>query len=135
MFKNVFHSDHGVDLNWLCEKLGAREGFYIEVVELDPELPAVDCGLYGPSEGDAPVDETEVSYVIRGKRNCASRVVNRPPRPARFVVAIGLGDTLFTAYGSIKGHVASREPGDTSIDSWEDVVAARKFWATHALCA
>jgi hypothetical protein len=60
-------------------------------------------------------------------------------REGRFVIAIGIGSDeglrLFTAYGSVRGVVAEREPGDTSLDSWELVLASRAFWAEHALAA
>jgi hypothetical protein len=37
---------------------------------------------------------------------------------------------LFTAYG---GPAAPREPGDSSIASWEELTQSRRFWAQHAL--
>jgi hypothetical protein len=63
--------------------------------------------------------------------------VDKPSRDGRFMVVIGEVEnttiTVYTAYGSVKGVVASREPGDLNLDSWEAVVEARQFWAVHAL--
>jgi hypothetical protein len=138
---NILHNDHGLTstiTDFLASELGSEAGFFIRVLAL-PEGETLPAGLYGPAEGDSPVDETEVSYVLRGGRPCASRVVNRPSRAGSFVVCIGIADaegiTLFTAYGSVRGVVAPREPGDQSLDSWELVQESRSFWAQHALTA
>jgi hypothetical protein len=151
--KNIawFHADHSLLQSHkdLVEKAALGEhtdkvvtkleagAFFIKVLELPPTLGDVVCGLYGPTEGDEAVPESDVKYECRNGRPCASRLVDRPMRPARFVVFMGLNLPtelkLFTAYGSLKGSVAEREPGDTTIDSWELVQASRLFWETHAL--
>ena len=41
--------------------------------------------------------------------------------------------TIYTAYGSVKGVIAEREPGDPFIATMEEITAAREFWAVHAL--
>ncbi len=139
----VLHRDHGLTVDHLDHlevALGGREdGFFIDVLPIPSELPALPAALYGPREGDAPVVEEEVHYQTRGNRPTTSRLVARPERQGRFVVVIGIravGDTtLFTAYGSVKGVVAEREWGDPSLDSWEAIQEARKFWLEegHAL--
>lgn len=138
----IFHADHGVtDAHWafITPNLPSEDGFFIKVVELSSALGDISCGLYGPSEGDKPVPESEVHYACRNGRSCASRLTDKPVRPARWVVVIGIRDagelTIFTAYGSRKGCVAEQEPGDTSLPSWDEVQAAREFWKTHALSA
>ena len=137
----ILHNDHGLNASvtsFLASELSSEAGFFIRVLPL-PEGETLPAGLYGPAEDDLPVEETEVSYVLRGGRHCASRVVSRPYRDGSFVICIGIasaeGITLFTAYGSVRGVVAPREPGDQSIDSWEGLQESRAFWAQHALCA
>jgi hypothetical protein len=150
------HVDHGLsdhDLEWLKDKYRDAESFFIETCTLPGDdgwccqLPGgppfgpsgsgtrLPCGLHGPAAGDLPVLESDVHYRVRGNRKNASRLVNRPTRPTRQVTVIAgpAGDepcVLYTAYG---GPEAPREPGDTSIQSWDEVQKSRKFWADHAL--
>lgn len=132
------HVDHHLTpahLAWLQERFKDKEGFFIETLTLPDSLQEVLCGIYGPSVGDEPVAETDVTYVIRGARKCASRMVARPNRPTRTLTVIagpndGKPCVLYTSYG---GPCAPREPGDPGIASWDDIVAARAFWAEHAL--
>lgn len=98
-------------------------------------LEPLECGLHGPIMGDEPISETEVTYAVRGKRCTASRFIDRPKRPTRQVTVIagehdGRQCVLFTAFG---GPSAPREPGDSTLKSWEEVCESRKFWAEHAL--
>lgn len=136
--KPVSHLDHGLasaHLDWLRECFQERDAFFIATVELPTELPSLSSGLYGPLAGDPAVDESEVYYAVRGSRKCASRLVGRPCRPTREITIVAgphEGDpcVLYTCYG---GPAAPREPGDTSLGTFEEIVEARKFWAEHAL--
>lgn len=139
---DTLHADHGLTAahyEWLRDVLQDRTGFFLLPLEIPEDLPSLSCGLYGPSMGDAPVPEEAVSYQIRGNRRCASRLIDEPPRPGRYCIVIGTGGsgtgdiTVWTAYGSLAPVVAPREPGDTSIDSWEGVEESRAFWGQHAL--
>jgi hypothetical protein len=138
---NILHNDHGLTpaiTDFLYSALSAEVGFFIRVLPL-PEGETLPAGLWGPAEGDLPVFDWEVAHVIRGGRSCASRVTARAPRAGSFVVCIGVADageiTLYTAYGSVRGVVAPREPGDMSLDSWEAIKESREFWREHALSA
>jgi hypothetical protein len=132
------HLDHNLSpahVAWLLARFADRDAFFIETLTLPDDLGEVECGIYGPSVGDEPVPEAEVSYAIRGARRCASRMVKRPVRMTRTLTVIagpndGLTCVLYTSYG---GPAAPREPGDTGIPTWEEVQAARAFWAEHAL--
>lgn len=143
----VSHVDHGLTAKQVeyIEKLFAgRDAFFLETIELPKEVGTVPCGLYGPVMGDDPIGENEVKYIVRGNRRCTSRV------KADNVISAGMRETnkltviagpaehngeklpcvLYTAYG---GPAAPREPGDTTIPTWEGVQEARKFWAEHCL--
>lgn len=132
------HMDHGLTdghVEWVLRRFARKNAFFAETVQLPANLPAVMSGIYGPIAGDLPVLEQEVHYTIRGSRHCATRVVNLPMRPTNMLTVIaGPGKdgpcVLYTAYG---GPLAPREPGDTSIPSWEEVLEARDFWRVHAL--
>lgn len=149
IIRSVAHLDHtlhSVHLSFILKMFGGRQSFFIETVEmptsfrlpateLDLEIPEVQLGLYGPLCGDDPVLENDVTYAVRGVRSCASRMTDRPARMTRQLTIIagpheGEPCVLYTAYG---GPAAPREPGDTSIESWEDIVSSREFWKTHAL--
>ena len=88
---NLSHLDHGLSsahLEWILEKFKDREAFFLETVVIPMALSPLECGLYGPLMGDEPVMEDEVTYIIRGARKCASRVVARPMRTTRLVTVI-----------------------------------------------
>lgn len=133
------HLDHHLTpahIEWMLEAFQDRVGFFIQTMTLPDHLAEVPCGIYGPSVGDEPVPESEVTYIVRGARKCASRVVDRPSRMTRTLTVIG-GPTendgpcvLYTAYG---GPLAPREPGCPSLDSYEAIEEARAFWKQHAL--
>ena len=120
------HTDH-------VDKVFPKEtGFHLLTVEMPPELSDLPNGLYGPTCGDDPVSEDQVSYVVRGERDWEDRVTDKPRRPSRKLTMIGLREedgsiTLFTAHG---GPPASQNPADPSCG---DQVEANAFWATHAL--
>lgn len=132
------HLDHDLSpahVAWLLIRFADRDAFFLETVELPPELSPVQCGLYGPVLGDESVAEADVRYVVRGSRKCVSRIVERPARNTRTLTVIagpahGLVCVLYTSYG---GPSAPREPGDTSLPTWEAVLESRAFWSTHAL--
>lgn len=135
---NETHLHHGLtedQMKFIWEVTKDREGFFIQRMHLPEHLGTLSCGLYGPLMGDKPVDESEVEYRMRPNRKYSSRMVKRPMRETREVTIIAGPDDkgnqiLYTAYG---GPLAPRMPGDTTIDTWEGVLEARKFWAEHAL--
>lgn len=132
------HLDHGLtdaQVAHIAERFAERDSFFIETFELPEDLGTVPCGLHGPLMGDDPVDDSEVTYVVREGRPCASRLCDRKPRLVSTVTVIAgpEGDDpciLFTAFG---GPLAPREPGDLDIQSDDEREACRVFWAQHAL--
>lgn len=85
----VSHLDHDLTaahVAWITLHFSDRDGFFLETVELPPELPPVTCALHGPLVGDPPVPESEVSYRRRGDRP-DSRLCAREPRPTRLLTA------------------------------------------------
>jgi len=133
------HVDHGVPIGTLqhaLEHFAGEDKFFAKTLHLPDGFPGVPSALYGPLAGDAPVEECDVYYGVRGGRKCASRLVGNPDRLVRTLVVIAgpapgeEGLVLYTCYG---GQVAPREPGDTSINTWEEVLASREFWGQHAL--
>ncbi len=134
------HTDHGLTARQMVHlifRYQKREGFFIDTFELPERLGTVPAELYGPSAGDPPVEEADVTYVYRGDRDVRSRTVNRPARTTRLVTVIAgpLGDepcALYTVYG---GACAPREPEDTSITDANDLMNSELFWKQHALCS
>jgi hypothetical protein len=132
------HLDHALTpahLEWLLWRFRDRQEFFLETIELPPELPSLECGLHGPLVGDPPVPETEVTYLVRGQRSGPSRLCARPPRPTRLLTVIAGPDgeepcVLYTAFG---GPAAPREGFDVSLQSDEVQQASRAFWEEHAL--
>lgn len=133
---DLSHLDHGLTeahINWLLAQCAGREGFFIETFTLPDGLPDLQCGLYGPLMGDAPVEERLVRYAYRGGRTWASRLVDRPMRPTRLLTVIAgphvpYPTLLYTAFG---GPLAPQEVGDANC---KDIDASLDFWAQHALC-
>jgi hypothetical protein len=131
------HLDHGLSkaqVDHIRTLFADRDAFFIESFELPENLGTVPCGLYGPEMGDDPVPESEVSYEVRGKRSCASRLVNRDTRPTRIVTVIAgphedLACVLYTAFG---GPLTPKEPGDLTLEI-EKIQESRDFWTKHAL--
>jgi hypothetical protein len=106
--------------------------------EMPSHLPDLLDNLYGPAAGDAPVLLDEVVWAHRpGRETILSRCVDRPPRPARFMVIIGLANQiLWTAYGSLRGEIAPHEVMDHYvIQAGGCPEASARFWYTegHAL--
>lgn len=140
--QGISHLDHALtaaQIAYVQKLFEGRDAFFLETIELPEELGKVPCGLYGPVMGDDPIGENEVKYIIRGNRKCATRVkadnvigVVRHVNKLTVIAGPHEGDpcVLYTAYG---GPAAPREPGDTTIPTWEGVQEARKFWAEHAL--
>ena len=131
------HLDHGLTtahLRFLLERYRDRDAFFIETLELPPALAALECGLYGPIMGDAPIAEADVVWRPRADRPYASRLVRRPPRPTRLLTIIAGPHEAFACmlYTSFGGPAAPRELGDPALAGAE-LEAARAFWAEHAL--
>lgn len=132
------HVDHGLTpehVAFIVARFAGRDAFFLETFTLPDSLAELECGLYGPLVGDGAVDEGDVSYVVRGARKCASRVVAKPARKTRTVTVIAgpSGDRPCVLYTSYGGPAAPREPGDATIPTWEALTEARAFWADHAL--
>lgn len=133
------HLDHGLlpqVVDYLMTRFADRAGFFIETIELPPDLGTVPCGLYGPAMGDAPVPSAEVVMRARPPREYTSRLVAMAPRPTRKVTVIagphdGLPCVLYTAFG---GPLTPKEPNDPTLadDKREESIA---FWSEHALSA
>lgn len=135
---NIIHADHALDVDHLhiVETVVRKaEGFFIEVIELPESCASLQCALYGPSVGDEPVAEVDVEYVHRAERVGPSRLVNRPTRPCRRMVVIGVGGehpSVYTAYGTQADSASPREWWDPTMTPAEAIVAA-KYWNEHAL--
>lgn len=136
----IAHADHGLTpdhVTFVEAAAQAQSGFFILNMEMPDHLDDLPSALYGPSVGDEPITEDEVTYEKRNGRPGPSRLIDRPPRPARRMVIIGLdkgdeGIVIFTAYGTQSAEVAPREWWDTSMKPHEAAEAA-SFWSQHAL--
>jgi hypothetical protein len=156
------HVDHDLteaQLRYLLGHFADRDAFFLETIELPEDLGTVPCALYGPSMGDPPIDETQVSYGRRGARAWPSRLVERAPRQTRRVTVIAgpheelcpschgheLGHSppcdmcdagkithacvLYTAFG---GPAAPQEADDPTC---KDPATSATFWHEHALAS
>jgi hypothetical protein len=130
------HTDHISPevLEWVLQKFQDRDTFFIETVELPEELPQLECGLYGPIMGDAPVTEEEVTYKARVGRDWVSRLVDQPTRSTRNLTVIGgpyegYPCVLFTAFG---GPPSPKELNDPTLE-YENQGKSQRFWSEHAL--
>lgn len=134
------HLDHGLTqdhLTWILERFADRRGFFIETVELPAGLSSLMSGIHGPSVGDAPVDEAEVFYAVRGERSGPSRLCRRAPRETRLMTVIAGPRgaepcSLYTAFG---GPAAPREPWDAGLTNPAAKAESVEFWSLHALSA
>ena len=85
------HVDHGLteaQLRYLLDRFADREAFFLETIELPADLGTVPCSLYGPTMGDPPVSDAEVTRAPRGVRTWSSRLVERAARPTRLCTVI-----------------------------------------------
>lgn len=139
---SIIHGDHGLTeahAAFIKSVMSERPkgSFICESFELPSDCPPLMDALWGPINGDAPVQEEEVFYQQRGDRAGASRMIDRPLRPCRNVVIIGkASEVLWTAYGSIAGVVAPREVFDPFFNdpaNNEAFEEALVIWKTHAL--
>jgi hypothetical protein len=157
------HVDHSLteaQLRYLLDRFADRSAFFLETIDLPEDLGTVPCGLYGPTMGDAPIDESAVSYNSRGARAWPSRLVEQPARPTRQVTVIagphddpcpqcttsawnllhqadcptcgGTGELKHACilYTAFGGPSAPQEPGDPGC---KDPTASAAFWRAHAL--
>ena len=130
------HLDHGLDMAvvaLIAKRFSERSAFFIETFEIPEGLPGILCGLHGPIVGDAPVEDAEVVFEVRGDRGGPSRLCARPTRPTRTVTVIAgphLDEpcVLYTAFG---GPLAPHEPWEHLAP--EDRVKSEAFWREHAL--
>jgi len=138
----IVHGDHGLEeahVAFIKSVMAGREtgSFICESFPLPQDCPDLFDGLYGPINGDQPVEESEVYYAVRGDRSHPSRMVDRPSRPCRNIVIIGLcNEVLWTAYGSLAGVVAPREVSDSFFDDPANAEAkaeAVEIWKVNAL--
>jgi hypothetical protein len=139
----IFHADHGLNETHIAivehealHAFVAGEGFFIKVIDLPEGVDDLTSALYGPSVGDAPITDAEVVYEKRGTRPGPSRLIDRPHRPCRKMVVIGLCTPdevkVITAYGTQADQPAPREWWDSGMKPHEAIEAAT-FWNTHAL--
>ena len=152
------HDDHDLQpehLRFLDEALSDWDGsFMIRVLTLPPSYQSIPSALYGPSVGDQPIDEDQVTYEKRNTRRGPSRLIKAPTRLARNVAVIGMriesgALMLFTAYGTQSDKASPREwwdlpPVDLTalppteakamLAQWFDGASAGcTFWSQHAL--
>lgn len=135
------HLDHDLTpahLAFILRRYADRTAFFIETITLPESMPAVPCGLYGPTMGDDLLLLTvgNIHMAPRPPRQYPSRLVDLPPRPSRLLTVIAgphEGDdcVLYTAFG---GPLAPKEPGDPTL-SPEQRQASKDFWDVHALAA
>jgi hypothetical protein len=132
----VLHADHNIMVDQMVyiqqQLIGQDLGFFIKEIALPEGLGWVPNAMHGPCMGDEPITDDEVTLQFRGDRAWTDRLTTRPPRPCRYVQAIGMnngdeGFVLFTVYG---GPLAPQNPNDPYC---ADPESARAFWATHAL--
>jgi len=131
------HTDHNVPavvVGHLLEKYSDKNGFFLESIELPPELPLVPNGLYGPDVGDDPIDRSEVFMIRRNGRPGLTPMVKRPYRKTNVVTIIAgpLDEEpcgLYTMYG---GSLAPKEPWDPTLEPSKKA-ASEIWWSEHAL--
>ncbi|HUY35825.1 MAG TPA: hypothetical protein VMV69_23985 [Pirellulales bacterium] len=130
------HCDHVTPavVEFVKQRFANRDGFFIETVELPAELGTLECGLYGPLCGDAPVAEREVHFGRRPGREHDSRLVARRARRTNKLSVItgphaGLPCVLYTVYG---GPVSPKEVNDPTLAD-HDREESAAFWSEHAL--
>jgi hypothetical protein len=85
------HVDHGLSaaqIRYLLERFADRDSFFIETLTLPRDLGTVPCGLYGPTMGDPPISDAEVTYARRGTRTWDSRLISLPARDQHEVTVI-----------------------------------------------
>jgi len=137
----IAHDDHDLlpeHLAFIDRALEAWDGsFIIRVLPLPMTVKSLPSALYGPSAGDEPITEDQVTYKRRNNRPGPSRLIAAPMRPARNMVVIGGLDRegslmLFTAYGTQSDTPSPREWWDSSMKPLEAIEAAT-FWSVHAL--
>ena len=135
---NVFHADHSMtdeQRKWGIEQFLLAMKPYPEANVLTFAIPfelgTIPNALWGPTSGDAPIQESNVQYLNRG-RDWDDRMVDLPLRPSNEMTVIGMdtpdsGILIFTMHG---GRPAAQNPADPHC---ADVAAAKEFWSSHAL--
>lgn len=142
-FPEVEHADHNItqdQLDWVnrhpeISKLPDGE-FMIKVLEMPHFLEDAQCALYGPSVGDPTVENHETFLMIRGDRDGPSRMIDKPTRPARRLVVIGIkGEKAKTIYGTRASRATPLEAWDAEKEeqTFEEIKRCRDFWNQHAL--
>lgn len=128
-----------------------QKGFHLDCFELPEKgFGGLENDLFGPTQGDEPVDRSEVTMQVRRfykngelvDRDGTTPIVTRNPKAATYVAVIwGYGfpwcqekPALITAYGHGSSAVAAKEPWDKSIEPGsEEHKAALAFWSEHAI--
>jgi hypothetical protein len=126
------HLDHGllpVHLEYIKERCSGewadpdQNGVRIRTFSLDGQ-PLLQSGIYGPSAGDPPIEDSQIIMAIRMGRPWASRMIDKPARPTGLLTVVaGPSDdgtepcVLYTAFG---GPRAEKEVDDFSLSLWCD---------------
>ena len=154
------HLDHNLNLDhlrFILREFKDRDAFFLETVELPPELPSLPCSLRGPIMGQPAVLDIWTRREARPGREYPSRLLlppsydmtqpGAPERPlhdthralleplqGRLVTVIGgpAGDQACVLYTSFGGPPTPQEPSDPSLAA-EKRGASEAFWAVHAL--
>lgn len=128
------HIDHvpASVLDWALDQFADRQAFFIETVQLPPELPELDNALYGPVCGDPPVEDGYDGQ--RSGREYQSRLVDRPMRKTSTLTVIAgpYGDDPCVLYTMFGGPPSPKGINDPTLAE-KDREASVKFWAEHAL--
>lgn len=84
IIEGVSHLDHlpedrkNLIIDYIMQLFKDRDGFFIETIELPDNrgLGMLCDNLYGPQNGDCPVDEKEVVWIKRPPENIPAGVSN-----------------------------------------------------------
>jgi hypothetical protein len=143
VFKYIGHSDHGItkmQIEFIQQNrdlLELPDGTFIKkIIELPKNIGTAESSLYGPESGDKPVMEREVFYIRRGKRNGATRMIDKPKRLVKKICVIGIRNGIaFTMYGTNSNKPSPMEIWDKKFKylSYNEQEEIRKFWNEHAI--
>jgi hypothetical protein len=131
-------------LEYIKSQLEGRKSDFRHTIELPEGLGTVPVPIAGPVFGGHPVPECDVFYVTLWNNTWASRIVPDAnssrarmtyvkPRTRLLRVTATYEDGHMVLRDVSPGPVLPKEPGDTGISSWEELLESRKFWSQHAV--